>query len=34
MTRLEELQLASNPTYIHCLCDTGVMCYQVTRGPA
>jgi len=28
LARLEELQLASNPTYIHCLCDTGVMCYQ------
>ena len=26
--QLEEQNLTSHPVYIHCLCDTGVMCYQ------
>merc|ERR1739838_213152 len=28
LTQLEEYNILDRPVYIHCLCDTGVMCYQ------
>ena len=28
LTQLEEYNILNRPVYIHCLCDTGVMCYQ------
>ena len=27
LTQLEEYNILNRPVYIHCLCDTGVMCY-------
>jgi len=28
LTQLEAYNILNRPVYIHCLCDTGVMCYQ------
>jgi len=28
LTQMEEYNILERPVYIHCLCDTGVMCYQ------
>ena len=35
LVQLQEAGLHKNPYFIHCLCDTGVMCYQgMCRGAA